>query len=127
MFKNIGKKIKIFAKVICWIGIILSLLAGIIFIVAGVSGETIQAKVNGTTQYIDSSVLIVVGIIFVILGPIFSWIGSFMVYGFGEIVDNTQAIKNKIAPDPIAQPYYPQQPTYNEAYNNQTNYQNPQP
>ena len=126
MFKNIGKKIKVFAKVICWIGIILSVISGIILIVAGVNNNDIRTIINGTVQYMDSTMLIVLGVVVLILGPIVSWIGSFMTYGFGEIVDNTQAIKNKIAPERISQPYYPQQPTYNEAYNNQTNYQNPQ-
>lgn len=126
MFKNIGKKIKVFAKVICWLGIIFSVISGIILIVAGVNNDDIRTIINGTVQYMDSTMLIVLGVVVLILGPIVSWIGSFMTYGFGEIVDNTQAIKNKIAPEQISQPYYPQQPTYNEAYNNQTNYQNPQ-
>lgn len=113
MFKNIGRKIKMLAKVICWIGIIFSLIAGIILIAIG-------------AQHWNGEVTVITGVIVLILGPISSWLGSFTLYGFGELIDSTQAIRNRIAPEQIPQPYYPQQPTYQEPYQNQTDYQNPQ-
>ena len=44
MFNNIGRKIKITAKVFCWIGIILSVAGGVGLIVAGFSGMLPQAS-----------------------------------------------------------------------------------
>ncbi len=123
MFKNIGRKIKAFAKIVCWIGIILSLLAGIILIIAGINGEGVRTFIDGSYTYMDSGVLVVVGVFVLILGPLFSWIGSFMVYGFGELVDNVQSIKNALVPEQNAQPYYPQQPTYQDQANQQNSQQ----
>lgn len=81
MFENIGGKIKTLAKVICWIGIILSLLVGVALIVTGlVAGGT-----NGITA-------VVYGVLIAVMGSFLSWIGAFVTYGFGEIVDNTRKI-----------------------------------
>ena len=82
MFKNIGGKIKALAKVICWIGIIGSVLAGIGMMVA------------------DED-MIVYGLLIMPIGALMSWIGSFMLYGFGELVENstvlaTLAVKQSI-------------------------------
>ena len=75
MFDNIGAKIKTLAKVICWIGIIFSVIAGI----AGI--------VNGTAQSV------VAGITTIIVGCLMSWIGSFFAYGFGQLIENTDEIR----------------------------------
>ena len=77
MFTNIGKKIKTWASVLCWLGIVCSVIAGIAMCVV-------------------SKDLIVSGILTIIFGALASWIGSFMVYGFGELVDNSQAIRAKL-------------------------------
>lgn len=67
MFDNIGGKIKATAKVFCWIAIIASLILGILVLY----GNTL------------------VGVVFIIMGPLFAWIGSFVLYGFGELVENS--------------------------------------
>lgn len=81
MFSNIGKKIKTLAAVTCWFGIIASLITGIIFLC-----------------FED---LFVWGIIIICLPPFF-WIGSFMTYGFGQLIENTDILvklkKNENAP-----------------------------
>lgn len=66
MFDYIGDKIKGLAKVICWVGIIASVVIGIVII----SGEVIS------------------GIITIVAGSILSWVGSFVLYGFGELVNS---------------------------------------
>ena len=83
MFNNIGKKIKITAKVFCWIGIILSIISGLGLIVAGFSGMWTQA---------GSIVTILGGIGTALLGSLASWIGSFLMVGFGALVDNSAEI-----------------------------------
>ncbi len=75
MFNNIGSRIKALAKVICWLGIIISVITGIIGII------------NGTEQSIVS------GVITIIFGPLASWLGSFFAYGFGQLIENTDEIR----------------------------------
>ena len=54
MFDNIGSKIKTLARVICWIGIIVSIISGCVLMVQ--NEETIFK-----------------GILIIILGPLVSW------------------------------------------------------
>ena len=78
MFDNIGSKIKSLAKIVCWAGIILT---GIIGFVMLVSGEDVVSPV---------------GLVVMIVGPLSSWIGSFFVYGFGELIEKTTHISEYI-------------------------------
>lgn len=83
MFENIGKKIKRLAETICWIGIIISVIGSIILF-------TISADAYEPTG------LIIAGFSILIFGTLFSWIGSFFMYGFGELIDNSQEIKEDL-------------------------------
>lgn len=76
MFDNIGGKIKTLASVIAWLGIVCSVIIGIVFIAT-------------------AEKLIFAGIIIAIVGSISSWVGSFLLYGFGELVDNSAIIARK--------------------------------
>ncbi len=75
MFKNIGGKIKGLAKVICFVGIAISVVAGI-----GMMGSGYNDAMVG------------MGLAVMIVGSLFSWIGSFFAYGFGELIENTTVI-----------------------------------
>lgn len=86
MFTNIGKKIMGLAKFVCWLGIILSVLLGILIIVTGQSSFT----VNGVTTSAPS---VLVGVLVIVIGVIASWISSWMTYGFGRLIDNTEALR----------------------------------
>ena len=88
MFNNIGGKIKVLAKVLCWVGIIVSVLVGIILIASAAGG-------SGYSGFTDSAT-IVLGILTIIVGSISSWVGSFVLYGFGELVENSSAIKYEL-------------------------------
>ena len=79
MFKNIGGKIKGLAKVICYVGIAISVIAGIFMIGFG------SSSYNGDT-------MIVMGLAVMIVGSLVSWIDSFFAYGFGELIENTTVI-----------------------------------
>lgn len=72
MFTNVGSKIKTLAKVECWLGIILSVVFAFIQMF-GLGGGA--AVVSG---------LLTIGI-----GSLFSWIGSICLYGFGQLIDNS--------------------------------------
>lgn len=84
MFTNIGGKIKTFAKVICWVGIIAAVFSGITAIVGGLASGA-----NST------ALTVVTGVLTMIIGALAAWIGSFITYGFGEIVENVQKIADK--------------------------------
>lgn len=81
MFANIGSKIKTFSVVICWIGIAFSILLGLILIV--VMMQDPEVGVIG----------ILVGVPVAIVGSLFSWIGSFVLYGYGELIDKVARIE----------------------------------
>ena len=78
MFDNIGSKIKTLAKVVCWIGIIGSIIAGIAMIAT--LGE----------------VGVLSGPLTIVLGALLSQVGSFVLYGFGEMVENSD-IRTELA------------------------------
>ena len=71
MFEDIGSKIKTTAQIFCWIGISLSIIFTFIF---------------WSQQLVGS------GFICLFVGPIASWISSFALYGFGELIEKTTKI-----------------------------------
>ena len=93
MFRNIGKKIKTLAKVLCWIGIIGGVVSGLSLIAIGASGIGINVN-NGTSyNFVTGTGVIIVGIVLLIVLPLLAWVSSFMLYGFGDMVDNVAELK----------------------------------
>ncbi len=90
MFQNIGKKIKTLAKVLCWIGIIGSIIGGVVMAASGAALMDYDAA-SGVAA-------IVGGVLTAVLGTLFSWIGSFMMLGFGEIVEKVNEIAENTKP-----------------------------
>ena len=78
MFTNIGSKIKTLASVFTWLGIIGSIISGIYL----------------ASQDDD---LILIGLLTALLGSLFSWIGSFLLYGFGQLIENSDILVNVLA------------------------------
>ena len=68
MFDDIGTKLKGLAYFSCWIGIFSSMILGIVAI----------------------RVRIIYGVLIIVLGPLYSWISSWVIYAIGEIAENTQ-------------------------------------
>ena len=85
MFDNIGSKIMKLAKVLCWIGIILSVISGIIIIAGGAN--------NSRAYGYNSGPSVLTGILTIVFGCLASWIGSFFTYGFGQLIENTDNIR----------------------------------
>lgn len=75
LFSNIGEKIKKLALATTIIGIIISLIYGIVMFVA-------HAWVTG--------------VIVILAGGLASWVGSFVLYGFGEIIVYLKRISSKL-------------------------------
>ena len=86
MFDNIGKKIKVFAIVSFILGIIASIVFGIICIVLGnqISSNSYGADKEAGTE------LVTYGITILISGCIGSWLVSLTTYGFGELIEQNQ-------------------------------------
>lgn len=74
MFENIGKKIKGLATFICIAGIFISVALGLVI-----------CNTNTLT-----------GILVWIIGCLASWIGSFFMYGYGELIDKTTDMSENI-------------------------------
>ena len=80
MFDNIGGKIKTLAKVLCWIGIIASL---VFAIVLWSQNNQYDYVTRARTNTIGT------GLIVLVIGCLGSWMGSFFMYGFGELIEET--------------------------------------
>ena len=85
MFDNIGQKIKTLAKVICWIGIVTSVIGAIVLFAVAGSG-------SGYNRDIFSGIYKITAVAILILGPLASWVSSFVHYGFGELIDVNKEI-----------------------------------
>ena len=79
MFDNIGGKIKTLAKVICWVGIVASAISAV--------------YVGAVTSNLNGALGIVIAIPLVLLGAVLSWIVSFTLYGYGELIELTAKIE----------------------------------
>ncbi len=93
MFRNIGKKIKTLALVICWVQIVINVIGGIAAMVA------IGRVVNPAAGFF-------LGLLIIALGVLIAWIGSFLLYGFGQLVDNSDRMTlylSRMAPTPRRQ------------------------
>lgn len=75
MYDNIGRKIKGLAKAVLIIGVIVAIFAGMPFVAQG-----------GNIALIGLAIMIIV--------PIFSWIFSWFIYGFGELIDKVCDIEH---------------------------------
>ena len=80
MFDNIGGKIKVVAQLATWLGIIASVVSGIVFIAS-----------------LESPM----GIFVMIGGSLISWLSSLTLYGFGQLIEHTEHIANNIASNQI--------------------------
>lgn len=81
MFNNISGKIKLIAKIICWVGILFCGGMGIVFIFAG--------------AITDNAEQIGLAIVYILLGLV-SWACSYLVYGFGQLIENTNALNGVV-------------------------------
>ena len=72
MFENVGRKIKSVARILCWTGTAITMLFGCLLGFG--SGFAI------------------LGVVLLIFGPVGSWIGASILYGFGELIEKTTEI-----------------------------------
>ena len=81
MYSNIGKKIKVLTVIVTVILMLGALGTGAYFIVEGM-------------DYFDygGDYFVYIGIAIAVGGPILAWIMSFVMYGFGQLIDNTDKL-----------------------------------
>ena len=81
MYSNIGKKIKVLTVIVTVILMLGALGTGAYFIVKGM-------------DYFDygGDYFVYIGIAIAVGGPILAWIMSFVMYGFGQLIDNTDKL-----------------------------------
>lgn len=94
MFDNIGGKIKGVARVVTWLGIISSCLAGFVMLVEGLD---------------TSEILAFYGILVAGVGSLFSWLGSLTLYGLGQLIENSDIL---VKQGQMRQPQAPAAPAY---------------
>lgn len=75
MFDNIGGKIKTLAVIVCILGIIASVIAAV-------------SLWSQNSRYLETGWL---GVITLVAGCLGSWVGSFFMYGFGQLIESTEA------------------------------------
>lgn len=73
MFDNISDKMKSAATALAILGIIGSIIVGIVMIAES----------------------LLVGLLVIIVGSLSSWVSSFTLYGFGQLIENTDIISSK--------------------------------
>ena len=73
MFNNVGEKLKNLAAFFTWVGIVFSVILGIVVI----------------------KLSVIIGLLVMVAGSLLSWIASLGMYAFGELVDNTSIIAGK--------------------------------
>ena len=81
MFDNIGRKIKSLASVITWFGMIASVITGL---------QNMPA-----------------GILIIILGCLASWTCGLLLYGFGQLIENTDKLTKHFVPEEKKPEYSP--------------------
>ena len=97
LWNNVGLKIKVLAKILAILGMIVYAVIGIGLIVAGIVAKdqsfeialgeaTFEVAIGGLSMIIAGAVIIIVGFLV-------CWIGSWMVYAYGDMADKLNSIE----------------------------------
>ena len=84
MFENIAGKIRGAARLILLVGLVMSL---IVMISIWITGGGLSGRGGGFTVF-------VYGLLAGALGAIASWIGALFTYGFGQLIEDIEAIRH---------------------------------
>ena len=112
MFDNIGGKIKMIAKILCWVGITVSAIFFVISVLYGISSFFSSFKAlryvfsrvgGGAMSFIGRGFVsflgsVVIGAIGFIVGSCLSWIGSVRLYVYGELIERTTEVAANTKP-----------------------------
>ena len=93
MYKNIGKKLMVLAKVFFWVFLICSIVGGTTMIIF---------YFTQSNHFDFAPWFLPVAIATTVAGPLFAWLSSWGIYAWGELVHNVNQIKNNGAVIPNA-------------------------
>ena len=82
MYKNIGKKIKLLAKTTFFVEAIGAAIGGAFFMATAGAQD-----------------ILFLGFLLFLLGPVLAWVSSWMLYGFGELIDKACDIERNTRVD----------------------------
>lgn len=88
MFTNPGSKIKSYAKIVFWIGAIVSIILGIIVIVTGIASATSYVGFSFGRMLGG----LIGGVLTAAIGIVVSWVSVLALYGFGTLVENSDTL-----------------------------------
>lgn len=94
MYKNIGKKIKMLAKVMAIILTVLAVIMGI-FITVTYCKPIVAQSLGYVYDASYKATVIIIAVLIVLVIAVVNWLTSWCLYGFGELIDNTAAIKKQ--------------------------------
>lgn len=80
MYNNIGQKIKTLAKVICICIAVVWIIIGFSLILNRYSSPFVR----------------LMGLLIILIGPLFAWVNSFLLYGYGELIEQNAEIRKEI-------------------------------
>ena len=91
MFDESATKIKGLAKFVTAIGIIMAIIIGIVLLANSEEGYNYysNSKIYDTTK-------ITMGFLLIFVGPLLSWAGGLLIYGFGELIEKACRIEKKM-------------------------------
>jgi len=85
MYKNVGKKIMVLAQVLAWVLLIAGIIVGLVYLTNSYSGDDLIGKVA-------------------LAAGVASFVSSWFMYGFGQLVNDVNVIKNKSENEKQEQP-----------------------
>ena len=119
MLDNAGNKIVFWSKVLLYLGIVLSAVAGIVMIVRGAQLPAARYTYYNTGVLYKTGVLgggshmIINGFLTIILGSLASWLVALLLRAFGDLSIDTKAIRERLEYAPYEAK--PEAPVYTHA------------
>ncbi len=95
MFDDIGGQCKLLAKVILWVGIIVSVFLGILMMIFGNDIEHTFSKAPIYMEESSAKGIMYLGIAVMVLGPLVSFVASVAFYALGQVVENTNELLSR--------------------------------
>lgn len=88
MFRNPGGKIKSYAKVLFWVGVVISIIIGVIEI----GSSFVAAAYSYHGSFVTILLGILGGVLTVAIGTLISWLAVLTLYAFGTLVENSDEL-----------------------------------
>ena len=82
MYDNIGRKIKLLAKFLFGLEAAISMVSAVYYIFEGIT-----ENITG---------LFWLGLLILFIGPLCAWISTWLLYGFGELIESNENLSNAV-------------------------------